>query len=158
VAEEEKPKKRVIGRPFEKGDPRIRRDGKRKDTEALLAWGREQFNEDILRNLFALSKRKDSVGEKAGYDLWCILNGKPRQAVELTGAGGAPIQFQSGYAVWLRTLNNEELARLQDISRAAAARDAEARAAQPGGVAATPERVALPAGTGPGDRDGEGPA
>lgn len=68
--------RRVVGRPFQKGDPRINRGGRPKAilTHALMATMSEDDAAKILKGVVALAKNGDL---QAVQMLWDRLEGKP---------------------------------------------------------------------------------
>lgn len=103
------------GRPFEKGDPRINRSGRPKtDPEVLAAL--QLGNMQALRRLWKLmhsSNERISLTATLGWLLKTVPNA---EKLELTGAGGGPVQIEA-----VRARLADRLVKLVEARKAAAA-------------------------------------
>jgi hypothetical protein len=122
-------KKKVPGRPFSKGDPRINRMGRPKVPAEFVEAMRDRTPaavDALVRALKSPRTRVEAAKVILGYSF-----GKPIQGIELAGkAGGAPISM--GFInQFLEGMTDEQVLALEQTLAAATAVDA---GAGPGGA------------------------
>lgn len=111
------PKKKIIGRPFQKGV-----SGNPGGKARLMPEMRKDLRDatpEVIKNLIRIAKLESSSGKtlpsivRAAETVLGYVLGKPREHIELTGAGGGPIEFAD--------LSTEQLAQVRTIYSAAMA-------------------------------------
>lgn len=105
--------RRVVGRPFEKGDDRINRGGRPKGHGEMRELARDFTEHALARLVDMLHSPEGATVVKAAVAILDRGWGKP--AVAITGPDGGPVQA----SIDLSKLSVEQLEQLKSIMRAA---------------------------------------
>ena len=90
-----KAKARGKGKPFQKGDPRAGRPKGRKNNATLEVkeLARRMVENEAYQRRLQARMVKGKIPPAVETMLWYYAYGKPRERVEVTGEGGAPVAF-----------------------------------------------------------------